>query len=1205
MAFSIAGCHWRWQRPWGPSDAGLPSPPETVDVDGVRPQRCVPSVRVESSLTTAIQDRGFVPAGRAHEGELVDVIGRARRVAVDAECQVRAETLPSRVLLRHRSQDQLWVDATSALSSSRRTSKHEPGPSSWSSSSEPPLTFRVSPGQYRLTISWAKLAAQLIDVIDHRPCADRWINVGPEVNTADCEKAGTCFTGRVMGIAFDPDQANRMYVGTRGGGVWRSDDGAENWYPTTDHKNLPGALAVGRVAVAPARPGETIGRVFAGTGDPHNDWFGFRSSDGLYLSVNGGASWRKPQCGGTTDPPTGIVSRIIVDPDDAATVYAATRAGVYVSTDGGECWRNITANLSTFGSTSVFDLARISRQGTPTLYAGISPSSQRICSAVVAMANPTQANAAWDVSDRSPLAIPPGFLCPGLPGSLARLGLASVRDSQGDTIFAVVVTTDRPEGHVSVFEDSIDLRGRRVWTRRTDPTDNGCAVPGGGQGCGAQCLYLAISIAADPGNACAVVVATQFGLMRSDDCGVHWQKWDPQAPGGLHADQHMLAYHPTNGVLYLGSDGGLAAVNMRIQPPPTQGCHAQQPMALDCSVPLNCWTNRNNGFATDQLYNLAVSNAWDFEAGTTGDLQDNGTKARLSDSDNWDWRSTGGGDGGTSALDSDDRDVAYVKAYFWGSGNANRLGDLFSTGGTGISDSGSIGNVEALWNDRYEPAFLLARLDDGQLYYADDTRTVAPGQNASWRCLDPTPGDKTDVVSSVEGIRGSGQYLVAADGPGDAGAVYLVNNLGTGNAPGACSSASNANATVVIDPSANRGRLNAIAADPARDDYSFYATLIPANGQPNSMRVIHAVNDAPGTWTVTGIAPTAAFLAATPNAWNMETPWKNIAADPVLPHTVYVNTDNGLMIGERQGNDDSTWTWRQSSGVPQTYVTGLSVRHSPVNAIVRASTYGRSVWEHAADMCDSTSHVIKRPDPIIKVPIPRPDPVRRRDSLSVPVAFRYDGRAGEEAVLRVVPTIHGRVSPGFISERVRIRRGFTVSLAGVVYAGATAEPSIVTDGLFVQVASLRGDPIATSRTPTVLAWRRPDARSLWVSADVTRDGEAIHPSLPIRIQATGGKEAGRVAHTPETVTLAAGTEAVVSAPPTIRVGEGAARFRAWDYTIEDDPLEPSRERSIVPGRGTVLRVRMASDAVLVAHYELLHRPTEREPLRHFPPLADP
>jgi hypothetical protein len=94
--------------------------------------------------------------------------------------------------------------------------------------------------------------------------------------------------------------------------------------------------------------------------------------------------------------------------------------------------------------------------------------------------------------------------------------------------------------------------------------------------------------------------------------------------------------------------------------------------------------------------------------------------------------------------------------------------------------------VGALWNDRFGAGNLLARLDDGQLYYADDTRTVPNGQNASWRCIDPTPGDPTDVVSWVESVRGSGQYLVATNAStssGDVGAVYLVN-LGKANKAG-------------------------------------------------------------------------------------------------------------------------------------------------------------------------------------------------------------------------------------------------------------------------------------------------------------------------------------------------------------------------------------------------------------------------------------
>ena len=143
------------------------------------------------------------------------------------------------------------------------------------------------PGQYKVGLfgsDWAAKATPVIHVIAHRPCADRWISIGPEVNTASCVPAGTCFTGRVLSVALIPI-SRIVPTSARAAAVWRSDDGTDSWYPVTDNVNLPGALAVETVAVAPARAGEQIGRVYAGTGDPHNDWFGVRSADGVYLSV--------------------------------------------------------------------------------------------------------------------------------------------------------------------------------------------------------------------------------------------------------------------------------------------------------------------------------------------------------------------------------------------------------------------------------------------------------------------------------------------------------------------------------------------------------------------------------------------------------------------------------------------------------------------------------------------------------------------------------------------------------------------------------------------------------------------------------------------------------------------------------------------------------------------------------------------------------
>jgi hypothetical protein len=87
-------------------------------------------------------------------------------------------------------------------------------------------------------------------------------------------------TGRVTSIAIAPSDAsgNTVYLGSTGGGVWRSTNAAANdpatitWQPLTDNPpafsrvNLT-SLSIGAVSIQPGT--STNGVVLAGTGDPN------------------------------------------------------------------------------------------------------------------------------------------------------------------------------------------------------------------------------------------------------------------------------------------------------------------------------------------------------------------------------------------------------------------------------------------------------------------------------------------------------------------------------------------------------------------------------------------------------------------------------------------------------------------------------------------------------------------------------------------------------------------------------------------------------------------------------------------------------------------------------------------------------------------------------------------------------------------------
>jgi len=137
--------------------------------------------------------------------------------------------------------------------------------------------------------------------------------------------------GRVVAVAGVPGDSTTFYFGAVNGGIWKTSDAGVVWTPIFDNQRI---ASIGALAVAPSDP-KTI---YVGTGESD-----IRSSlsfgNGVYKSVDGGRSWLHI---GLED--TRHISRIVVDPQNAAVVYVGAlghvygpnhQRGVYKSIDGG------------------------------------------------------------------------------------------------------------------------------------------------------------------------------------------------------------------------------------------------------------------------------------------------------------------------------------------------------------------------------------------------------------------------------------------------------------------------------------------------------------------------------------------------------------------------------------------------------------------------------------------------------------------------------------------------------------------------------------------------------------------------------------------------------------------------------------------------------------------------------------------------------
>jgi photosystem II stability/assembly factor-like uncharacterized protein len=144
--------------------------------------------------------------------------------------------------------------------------------------------------------------------------------------------------GRVTTVTGVPSEPTTFYMGSTGGGVWKTVDAGATWKNMTDHQIAVGSM--GAVEVSQSDPKV----VYAGTGSSK-----IRSNvsigRGVYKSVDAGRTW---QFVGLRD--VGQIATIRVNPTNADEVFVAATGnpftnskdrGVYRSEDGGKTWKQV------------------------------------------------------------------------------------------------------------------------------------------------------------------------------------------------------------------------------------------------------------------------------------------------------------------------------------------------------------------------------------------------------------------------------------------------------------------------------------------------------------------------------------------------------------------------------------------------------------------------------------------------------------------------------------------------------------------------------------------------------------------------------------------------------------------------------------------------------------------------------------------------
>ena len=198
--------------------------------------------------------------------------------------------------------------------------------------------------RYRLAIAWASF---LIAVLSAGPSG---AHVGPPPAALDTavpeamlaglryHMVGPSRGGRVTAVAGHRAQPGLFYMGASGGGVWKTTNYGQDWFPVSDGYFATGSI--GAIAVAESNPEV----VYVSTGSD-----GLRSNviigKGVYKSIDTGATWTHI---GLAE--TGNTGAVLVHPQNPDIVYVAAignpfasnpERGVYRSRDAGASWEHV------------------------------------------------------------------------------------------------------------------------------------------------------------------------------------------------------------------------------------------------------------------------------------------------------------------------------------------------------------------------------------------------------------------------------------------------------------------------------------------------------------------------------------------------------------------------------------------------------------------------------------------------------------------------------------------------------------------------------------------------------------------------------------------------------------------------------------------------------------------------------------------------
>lgn len=825
--------------------------------------------------------------------------------------------------------------------------------------------------QQKLQLRKPKFSALAVTAVSH-VVSSGWLSLGPAPLASDATGDGSqdygAVSGRATAVAIDPADGtgNTVYIGGAYGGVWKSSNAASpdvasvTWQPVLDYAET---LAVGAIAIQPGNTDPTKSLILVGTGEPNSSadsYYGL----GILRSTDGGQTWQPiikySDAGSRSFVGMGF-SKIAFNstPGRTNVVVAATGAaatgismgldptgnnrGLYNSTDSGQSWSYATVQdagvtVSPGSATAVVYNQAAGSFFAALRYHGIYSSTDGIT---------------WSRLSNQPAGLL-ASLCPAATSYACPIYRAELAVVPGrNEMYTWVVSFDSAGNEV---DQGIWLtsNGGGNWKPIADPGITDCG-DGVDSGCGVQQGSYNLELAAVPNGATATdIYAGAVNLYKctvvnpmtaSPGCTflnlTHVYGCSPaSALAHVHPDQHALAFAlagtPTQSLMYFANDGGVYRALDGYTGLTTGSCSGH-----------NLFDNLNGTLGSmTQFVSFSMHPT---DANTLlGGTQDNGSPATVSATTSTGWGNVLGGDGGYNA-------ISPINGADWFAANPdvppNSLNIQYCNAGLACNDR------------RFTQVVTSADVgtDDGSFYFPYILDPKAPTQLVIGTCRVWRGGPATTATGTYTALSnnfdsgaatactGRETNLVrslAAGGPIDTNGFSKVIYAGTEGAGNPTSPAGgrvfvtqDASTTLMTDVTGDinpsQYPISAIALDPA--DQSGRTAFVTVMGFGVEVGHVFKTTDAGTTWTN--------FSGATD-------PLPDAPANSVIvdSNTVFVGTDVGVFASD---TSNLSWTEVGPNPAPTPYgflpnvpVTALRIFNSGGKKLLRASTYGRGIWEY-------------------------------------------------------------------------------------------------------------------------------------------------------------------------------------------------------------------------------------------------------------------